>query len=271
MKTKFNGCYAEVFLFSTLKKLSFVVVASCIFYFSLSINSLTFCGPLSSIGDTWARITTPLTTYFGEAKPLRFNVGPIHDKPYWLYIPGIYNETGENFFQRESFYNNGLIRLLTFWNKEVMGSIAMATSLGDSQIPYYIFFHGSNDSVYIAKGLTAPGVLLYGYSWIINIPAKFLTTWDSFINISNKVGVVTFGDKILMTLDLLWSFILTIFIELPIAIINTILGFFIALVYHPIDSIIAIPGCIYYGILATVNAVWGIIANIVMIPIHVLF
>lgn len=263
--------YTENFIFFNMKKLSYIISITCILYLSLSINSISFCGPLSGMGETWACITTPFTSYIGDLKPSRFNVGPIHKKTYWLNIPRIYTETEGNFFQREDFYNNGIIRLLTFWNNEVIGSLSMAAGLGDFQIPYYIFFHGSNDSVYIAKGLTAPGVLLYGYSWIINIPAKFLTTWDSLINQSNKIGLFTLGDKVLMTIDLIWSCIITIFIELPLAIINTILGFFIALFYHPFDSILAIPGCIYYGVLSTVNAIWGILANIIMIPIHVLF
>lgn len=261
-----DGCFS----LRSYKTIPCIIIATTIFYFCLSINSCSFAGQLSGIGETWARILAPFTSFIGDAEPVHVEIVPIHKNMYWVNLPRIYTETQQLFFQRESFYNNGIIRLLTFWNKDVIGSLLIATTLGDTSIPYHIFLHGSNDSIYMAKGLTAPGVLLYGYSWMINIPAKFLNTWDSFINLSD-VGKLTGRDKLMMTLDLLWSFILTIFIELPLAIINTVIGFFVALIYHPIDSILAIPGCIYYGVLSTVNAIWGILANIIMIPIHVLF
>lgn len=254
----------------TYKIVSYFLISTTICLLSMTIYSPSYGKSLAEIGEVWSKIQAPFSSYMR-------GLPTFHDAylpDVYAATPGIYGYVNRTILQRDSLYNNIIVKILTFGSEKVLGGIGLAAVLGDTKIPYILFLHGPKKSAYLAKEITAPGVLLYAYSWIINIPSKFLNSWDSLISNQDYISIVgklTFGDKIIFTLDLIWSFLITIFVELPLALINTVIGFFIALICHPIDSIIAIPGCIYYGILSTLNAIWGIVSNLIMIPIHVLF
>lgn len=253
------------------KSATIIIFISAILYCFINFNASAYCAPISEIGDTWSKILTPFNSYIGDVSPYHLDGHEgthINKKNYYFTIPGIYQEYVEgSMIRRVHWHGNWIARFLSFGNTDIMYRSSLAAMLGDFQIPYCLFIHEKNGSVYLAKELNAAAVLLYGYSWIINIPAKFLNTWDFFIE---NYQYFPIGMKIKMTLDLIWSFIITLIIELPLAIINTLIGFIIAFIFHPINSLLAIPCCIYYFIISSINAIWGIVANIVMIPIHII-
>lgn len=171
-------------------------------------------------------------------------------------------------------HNNFLIRILTFGNKASLGNLNTAYFLGENYAQYFIFaYNNKKKSFYIDKALDAPSVLLYFYSWLVNLPAKYLDIIDSNIDHASKFSKTfyepTFLDKAILTADWIISILICIFVEIPIAIINTIIGFFTALILHPLDSLCSSIGFLYFGIVTTFNAIWNILINIVMIPIHI--
>lgn len=234
--------------------------------------------------QAFAKLHSPILNYLVGLKPVYgpTTIADADGKPLLITLPYIQSARLGNMIDKvlksgnpqSVFHNNFLIKALTFGDKASLGHLNSAYFLGENYVQYFLFASNGAESFYIDKAFDAPSVLLYGYSWLINLPAKYLDILDGMIEYASQMEKIfgfSFGQKVLATVDWLISIVVSIFVEIPIAFFNTIIGFFIGLIYHPFDSLCSIPGMFYFGILSTFNAIWGIIVNIIMIPVHIIF
>ena len=228
---------------------------------------------LMGLGKIWISITTPIGSFFGLGPSLAtidqnagVLVGYVHrGNMVAMAMKGKEYVAHDNIF----------IKILTFGNSRTLANLNAANIAGKEYMPYAIFAYNKSGSHYIASHLDAGSIVLYGVSWFMHIPAKLLDQIDANIYIeSNKnpmkrdaVGrSIIFPHLIDCCINLL-----SLVVEIPIAIVNTVIGSIIALIWHPIDSICSILGLIYMLIATFITSLWGIVANIVMIPYHLLF
>lgn len=245
--------------------------------------SQAFSSGLHTISSCWIKLTTPISSFYYKSEPtlgmpfVIFNkknkavvtcgvVGSLH------HFPSLVDEFTP--------HNNLLFKISTLGNKESQQNLTEAYVGGRYFLPYSVFTYDIffNDSYYWARHSDACSVLLYGYSWLINIPAKILNEIDALLSIdrTKKYGsgdaqiVALSKHKFGCFIDIIIN-ICSLVVEIPIAIANTVVGAAIAFVCHPLNSICSILGFIYFGIISTILAVWDIVADIFLIPYHFIF
>lgn len=226
----------------------------------------SFCSTFSleSLNRFWAGLSGPVMSLMLQtaSHPLPY---PIDNQRVHINVPLIQpliGNTDHLMGMEEGTHDNFLVKAVTFGNKESLRHPNTVYILGSNYIPYAVFVYGANDSFYLAKHLDAPSVLLYGYAWTINIPSRILEMLDGLTERERDY-------KFLLAIDVLFS-ILSAVVEAFFMFWNTILGFFIALLFHPWDSLCSILGAIYFAIFSTISAAWGVVSNIFLIPYHII-
>ncbi len=177
-------------------------------------------------------------------------------------------------------HKNKLFKIATFGNKDSQRNLNAAYMGGRYFLPYSVFTYDvpRGNTYYWARHSDACSVLLYGYSWFINIPAKILNEIDSLFvlerlpnyNPKTDKAVDFSSHKFACFLDIILN-IASLVVEIPIAFANTVTGVLVAFIAHPWNSICSIFGLIYFGILSTIFAIWDVVADIVLIPFHFIF
>lgn len=180
-------------------------------------------------------------------------------------------------------YDNFFIKLLTFFNKKSLSNLNTAYFSGKLSLPYTVFIYNvdmskntiNDDWKYLAANSDCMSVLLYGISWALHTPAHILNEFDAFFKYrsdkENSIYAGTNGGVDLCIFIDIIVHILSIIPELIIMIINTIIGFIIALLCHPIDSICSIGGFLYFLIPTIISAVWEFVSTPFLIVYHILF
>lgn len=250
---KKNGIKGIIFL---------IAIALCAFNF---ISSST----LKSWSQTYEKISTPLSSYLMGAPLVDFPVMPAKGGKYaYVSVPFIQTAglpTGEK-SSVSLYHNNSLIKLLCLGNRETLGYLNMAYVQGQYISPYILFVYGRQAN-YESKFLPAPAILLYNFSWLLNIPGKFLSDIDQQLQHSEHPYTGESAMWIFLIDDII-SLIFATFVDIPTCLCNTVVGFFTSLVHHPLQSLIAIPGSLYFCIVTMINAIWVVVSNIVLILIH---
>lgn len=245
----------------------FIITFSLTVLMFLSVSSAAQAGFLYGTSKLWLQLTNPATSIVTGGG----FVTTVPPDGVGMLAVTHYNMDSDIDFG-SLYYDNFLIKLLTFGNKDSHRELMYAESLGENILPYGIFAYRANgDWYYHAKHSNAPAVLLYGYSWLVNIPAKLLRQLDAVLmvaNIEDFTGISKVATWTLL-IDLIPN-ILSLLVEIPLAIVNTIIGFFVAFLFNPWDSFCAIPGMIYFLIGTTVNAVLDVLGNCALIIWHTL-
>lgn len=233
----------------------------------------------SALASGWIKLTTPISSFFCGAKiteGMPFVITNENSKIATFGIIGSIHALPA-IVDNYSIHDNYPFQIITFFNNESQRNLNSAYVGGRYFLPYSVFTYEiiSGDWYYWARHSDAFSVLLYGYSWLINIPAKILNEIDSLIAIdkSKNYGFGTSeiaslsSHRLACFIDIIINSCSLVF-EIPIAIANTIVGTVIALFTHPVDSICSIMGFIYFVILSTVFAIWDIVSDIPLIIYH---
>lgn len=274
----------------------------------IAIVLAIFASSMLSVSQLWLKITNPVSAFVYKddmniimplvSKPSQvgeFHYGPIGPKhhnnityyklckdndldPQRVLELSQYNPNAFVGIWLKTFYHNNMfIGMSSFRNFRSVENINTAHILGENHINYVAFIYdaGNNGKLandkwfYYARHSDAPSILLYTYSYLINIPAKIIQQLNAISYIGTKNGHeapfswAVLGDIIINIVDLLF--------EVALALVNFIPAFIIALVCHPIDSLCSILPMVYMGIVTTFNAVWDLVWGIIQLPYHVLF
>ncbi len=235
-----------------------------------------------TIADGWIKLTTPISSFYCKAKPtigMPFVIGNKRNLITTFGLVGsihYFNVLADKY----SFHDNILLSIATFSNEESQRNLNFAYIGGRYFLPYSVFTYDIpfENAYYWARHSDACSVLLYGYSWFINIPAKIMNEIDGLLVLDRSrhrdPGTAEIASlashKFACFIDILLN-IVSLVVEIPIAIANTVTGVLVAFIAHPWNSICSILGLIYFGILSTIFAIWDVLANIVLIPYHFIF
>lgn len=228
---------------------------------------------MKGVNETWLNLTTPISSFFLHDMAANDRIPLPDGKSTYIYIPALqaipfrYSLTGAPNANAD-FQTNWLAKLVTFGSEKALHDLNVAYYLGNNFIPYSMFTYTEGNSYYLPYHLDAASVLLYGYSWLINLPAKYFDLLDTYIdNLGNDKSDHSGIAKFVATFDIIVC-ILSLFVEFPLAVFNTIAGFFVGLFCHPLISICAIPGMFYFGILTTISALFGVVWYPIMCVYH---
>lgn len=217
---------------------------------------------------------TPIYALIDEENVINSRVEygfPLHHLPY------IKNEKMmfENLINRNKAnevlqHTNFLVKILSFGSKDAMNSLNKAKILGEGIIPYkFVNFNGENDWFFVASSSNGAAMIVYGYSWFINLPAKFLKTIEKISYFSPKTDGA-YPTSWWELIDLFISF-LSLVIEIPLAFFGTIFGMILGTIMHPLDTLCALPASLYFMAVTTFNAVWDTIASSFLIVYNLFF
>jgi hypothetical protein len=157
---------------------------------------------------------------------------------------------GDNFHDEHS---NVLLSLLTFGNAGSQRNLNTAYRLGVYGQSYVIFTHkrDTDSSSLLLTHLDAPSVLLYGFSWVVNAPQRWF-----------KQAVFVVDSE-----DAPWYYLLDWLIAVPLFLLDllfasivTILGFALAFLLHPINSLCSFGGLLYFVSLSVWSAGYELLA-----------
>lgn len=239
------------------------VIISFLFFLIFGAVSNSFASTLpKKINTFWIIITNPVCAFI-EPEFAQIIIKEYKGQPLYVTISDL---NGPSFLEslNDSPHKNFLIKILTFYNKKSLENLNIAAKLGEEYFPYAIFLYNQRSNwFFLAKQLDAPSVLLYGYSWIINISQKILQQTDTIFKYRHKVVGVNY----IQIIDDITN-IASLFIEFPLSIFGTISGSIIGIICHPIDSITSILGMIYFIISTTLTAIFGVISNFLFLAIH---
>lgn len=158
-------------------------------------------------------------------------------------------------------HTNFLVKFLSFGNKDAMNSLNKAKILGENIIPYkFVNFNGKNDWFFVASSSNGAAMFVYGYSWLINLPAKFIKIIEKISYFSPKTNG-TYPCTWWELIDLFVNFI-SLVIEIPLAFLGTIFGVILGTIMHPLDTLCALPASLYFMAVTTFNAIWDTIASV---------
>lgn len=250
--------------FANKKNISSIIVILIIAVF-LVFGSPNFFKKTSSL---YVKLSNPVTSYLLGAPVEKYGLMPTQTGG----EAGPYIAGSQKFYllktsDEDKVHQNLFIKILSFGQGSILAAMNTAIIQGQYILPYSVYIYGK-DANYEARYLNAPAMLLYGYSWIINIPSKFLGIIDTQLQVgyNRYTQESAFGFFII---DDIISLVLTLCIDLPLSLINTVIGTITAFIFHPIDSILAIPSLLYFFIVTTFHALWGILSNIILIVIHI--
>ncbi len=152
--------------------------------------------------------------------------------------------------------SNFILELLSFGNEKSIKNLGIASGLGEHFFQYYIFASTvkRNENDYLPLELDAFSVLVYGYSWFVNIPAKIFTQVGVISELTKHEGMFV---SLISYIDPIVN-ILSLAIEVPLALFNTIIGFVLAFIFHPIDSLCSMLPAFYFLIKTTLTAIINI-------------
>lgn len=147
-----------------------------------------------------------------------------------------------------------VLSIITLGGSHAQEQLNAAYRLGCYVTPYALFSYDYRHDEWhiLASELNAPAMIVYGVSWLINLPQKYM----------NKIAYICqrgSEPSILTLLDLIPNLLGTIFIDVPCAVIGTTIGTIIAFLCNPIDSILSIFGMCYFLIFS----VWTAVADFV--------
>lgn len=150
---------------------------------------------------------------------------------------------GKAYYDEE---NNLLLSLLTLGNAKSQHNLNTAYRLGVYGQPYSLFIHerDADRSSLLMTHLDGPSMMLYGFSWVINAPQRWF---------KQAVFVVDSEDAPWYYL-LDWAVAVPLFVlDLIFASVATLLGFLVAFLLHPINSVCSLGGLAYF----TVLSIWS--------------
>jgi len=146
---------------------------------------------------------------------------------------------------------------LTFGNEESMTHLDAASRMGRYGIPYSLIFYHYNKAELrpVCMVFDGPSMLVYGWSWLINIPGKFFNQLAYTIQVGTEPSLWYLLDFITMAIMGLIDIITCLFM--------TVVGFVIGCICNPIDSFCAIPGAIYYLLADTIYSFWWLFLGMI--------
>lgn len=103
-------------------------------------------------------------------------------------------------------------------------------------------------------------MLLYGFSWAINIPQRFVSKVPVILTVWERTPSEITVAKGLMLIDAVTSGITNCTFDLMFCFTNTLIGTVIAAVCHPLDFLCLLLGMIYFGICS----IWTAIVDIIL-------
>jgi hypothetical protein len=140
--------------------------------------------------------------------------------------------------------DNWILSIITLGRDRSQQSLDLAYRLGAYGRPYSILFYSSTDdkSIFLPTVLDGPSMLLYGLSWCVNIPQKFVNDLAYTLHEAcTKDGGGSFWCLIDVALTII-SYIIDFFL----AIIFTIIGVVVGCIASPFSSITSLFGMMYY-------------------------
>lgn len=259
------------------ESISTVLIFAFFLFFIFSPTQAFSSSTFETMSVFWGKITTPAATFIMEkpprrdipllASPLSGGIAaPIHSTPVNAKLSDLSDKN-------DIYHNNILFSLLTFGHEKSKINLNSSYIAGKYFLPYAVFTYDNKSNWYYwAAHSDAPSVILYGYSWLINVPAKILDEIDAvfkiYANLKGSIYPRSYLNNVMLLVDIALC-VLSLIIEIPLAIINTILGAIISLIWHPFDSLCSLLGMLYLFVPATVSSIWGIVANVFLIPYHI--
>lgn len=158
---------------------------------------------------------------------------------------------------------NFLVSLLTLGNDTSQRNLDAAYRMGAYGRTYSVLFHSyqEDSSTLVCALLDGPSMLLYGVSWLVNIPQKFVNQVAYYTRPDSEVGWTPILDIVLAPLVLV--------LEGCFALLFTVVGFVLGCLLNPINSLASVGGMFWYLIPTLWTAVAGLVIGIMAIVTNV--
>lgn len=262
---------------SKKRSISELFISAFFLFFVFSPTQAFSSSTFETISMLWSKVTTPASSFILENPPKKEipllvsppsagMAAPVHSMPINAKLSKLSND-------KDIIHDNILFSLLTFGHEKSKINLNSSYIAGKYFLPYAIFTYDNKSNWYYwAAHSDAPSVILYGYSWLINVPAKILDEIDAvfkvYANLKGSIYPRSYLTNVMLLVDITLC-VVSLIIEIPLAIINTLLGAIISLIWHPFDSLCSLLGMLYLFVPATVSSIWGIVANVFLIPYHI--
>jgi len=140
--------------------------------------------------------------------------------------------------------SNWILSIITLGRNRSQQSLDLAYQLGAYGRPYSILFYSSTDdkSTFLPTVLDGPSMLLYGVSWLVNIPQKFVNDLAYVLHESWKKN----GDCSYWVLIDVVLTIVAYIIDICLGIVFTIIGVVVGCITCPLSSITSLLGMVWY-------------------------
>jgi len=137
-------------------------------------------------------------------------------------------------------HNNAILSMMTFGNDRSQDNLNAAYRMGAYGLPYTVFFHHyrKDESSFVFTELDGPTMLVYGASWLLNMPQKLLNQLAYTIESNSEPNLFYIIDIFLA--------ILVALLDFSIGVIFTFIGFFAGFILHPINSLCSLLGAVYF-------------------------
>lgn len=159
---------------------------------------------------------------------------------------------GKRFLRKP--HGNPVAVLMTLGNGRSRTSLNAAYRMGAYGLPYTVFFHHyhRDESRFLFTRLDGPSMLVYGVSWLFNMPQKLVNQVAYIVESGTEPNFFYLIDVVLA--------LFVAVVDLALAVVFTGIGFVGGFVLHPIQSLCSLVGMFYFF----VPAFWTAIAELLL-------
>lgn len=223
---------------------------------------------LEGAGDFYHKITNPVSLMVGKELKSGYVTKQVQIDPR---VQGIKNKSKRlNYYVNVDFYTsymnfddyrsshaNGMLSMMTMGNDESQRNLNIAYRLSRHINQYHLFVYNGKDWAFLPVHMDAASMLLYGFSYLLNTPQRTLSKVNLIWNAGEKeYSRLTVGNKIAFMIDVVIS-LLSQVVEIFLALVGTVIGFVVAFICHPINSLCSIGGMFYF----LLPVLWSAIAG----------
>lgn len=223
--------------------------------------------PVESFTRYWARQGTAAEEQ--HVVPQRYKALSSHDMVvYWIRSNhSVTDRVGRKPFLSDPdaswLRRNFILSLLTLGNDRSQRNLDIAYRMGAYGRPYSVLFHNYNQdgSRMLPVELDGPSILMYGVSWLVNIPQKLLHQIAYYTRPDSNLSIFAVLDILIAPLVIL--------LEGCFCVVFTILGFVIGCILNPISSLTSIGGAVWYLVPILWTAIWELVVAVFYIILNV--
>lgn len=242
-------------------KSALLIVFASLFLFASDANASVF----KAVGALYIGITNPVEWITGRTRvyeeqhmtPQQYHGGDTNIDS--VILISRTNHTVSDRWKNKSYidrHDNIVLSLLTFGNSGSQERLNAAYRMGCYAMPFSLFcFDYRKDTWHlVATELDACSNLLYGITWVINTPQKFINKIAYICQMGSEPSIFTLLDIPVNLVSMV--------VEAGCAVVGTVAGVVLGLICHPIDSLCSILGMLYFLVFSVITAVWDLLTGL---------